>query len=169
MTAVRFTHCRGCGQPLTDRFSRMVGWGPKCRKGMTPEQLVAAVRSNQPGYVPSGEPAAPSAAARRNRAEVAAVTAPIPAPKPAAEPERPSTAPAAEPAESMAGRCGHGALRGACGICRRANDPRYAADRILAETLRRPMAERLDAERAAARRLLAAYLPVGQTTIGDPS
>lgn len=73
MTAVVSTRCRRCGAELTDRFSRKLGYGPECRKDLTPAQIADAVRRNQPGYVPRAEPPRPaSVQARINRSEALA-------------------------------------------------------------------------------------------------
>lgn len=149
MTAVVSTRCRRCHAELTDRFSRKLGYGPECRKDMTPDQLVAAIRDNQPGVVPAATLRPASATARRNHAEIARVTAPDPAAKLCPHDDRPAS----------------------CALCRRDNDPWRAAERIITLALRRPMAERLEAERAASRRLLRAHLPAtaAQLTIGGPT
>lgn len=111
MTAVVSTRCRRCNAELTDRFSRTLGYGPECRKSMTPDQLADAIRANQPGYVPRAQPPRPaSATARRNHAEIERVTAPVVAAK----------------------RCVHDGIPGACPLCRRDNDPWRAAERIIA-------------------------------------
>ena len=162
MTAVVSTRCRRCGAELRDRFSRMLGYGPCCRKHMNPDQLADALLRNRPGYVPPATPRSASPQARRNRSEVARVTAPLALAErePAGRRMQASPAPVAEPVEETEPRAtcsAHGGIAGACPQCRReAAEP---AARIIAATLRRPMAERLVAERAASRRLLAAYLP----------
>jgi hypothetical protein len=129
MTAVLSTRCRRCHTELTDQFSRRLGYGPCCRKGMSTEELADALRANQPGYIPKARPA--STTARRNHAEVERVTAPAPAEK----------------------LCEHENRPAACPLCRRNNDPARCAERVIALRQRMPRAERLEAERAAARRM----------------
>lgn len=73
MTAVVSTRCRRCGAELTDRFSRKLGYGPECRKDLTPEQIADAVRANQPGYIPRATAPQPASDhARANRADALA-------------------------------------------------------------------------------------------------
>jgi hypothetical protein len=72
MTAVVSTRCRRCHAELRDRFSRTLGYGPECRKLMTPERLADAIRANQPGYVPRAAPRPVSVQARANRADALA-------------------------------------------------------------------------------------------------
>lgn len=145
MTAVLSTRCRRCGAELTDRFSRKLGYGPECRKDLTPDQLADAIRTNQPGYVPRTQPPRPaSVQARANRAEIARVTAP----------------------DVTAKRCAHDGTPGSCPLCRHEADPWKCAQRIIAITQRMPMDQRLAAQRAAAIRR---YNPTThQLTIGDP-
>jgi hypothetical protein len=112
---------------------------------MTPEQLVDAIRANQPGYIPKGVP--PSVEARRNHAEIQRVTSPVPKAK----------------------RCIHEAIPASCALCRRDNDPYRCAERVITLVQRLPMTERLDVQRKATRSLWAAYLPAPephQLTIG---
>jgi hypothetical protein len=127
MTAVISIHCRKCGTPLRDRFSRTLGYGPECRKDMTAGQIADAVRANQPGYVPTATPPV-SLEARRNHAEIQRVTAPAPAAK----------------------RCVHEDTPATCALCRRDNDPKRITDRIIALVQRIPMDQRLAAQKAAA-------------------
>lgn len=147
MTAVVSTRCRRCGAELHDRFSRKLGYGPECRKDLSPDQLVAAIRANQPGVVPAATLRPTSTTARRNHAEVQRVTAPVVAAK----------------------RCPHEDIPAQCALCRRDNDPARAAERIITLAQRMPRGERLEAERAASVRLLRAYLPAGQLAIGGPT
>ncbi len=69
------TRCRDCGQPLTDRTSRLFRLGPDCRTGRTDQELADALRltmeESQPGYIPPQRP--PTAQARANHAAVAAI------------------------------------------------------------------------------------------------
>lgn len=145
MTAVISIHCRKCGTPLRDRFSRTLGYGPECRRDMTAGQIADAVRANQPGYVPKATPPI-SLEARRNHAEITRVTAPTPAAK----------------------RCVHDGIPGACPSCRHEADPWKCAQRIITATQRLPMDQRLAAQRATAIRR---YQPAitHQLTIGDPT
>lgn len=129
MTAVISTCCSICGKDLTDPLSRRYGIGPDCRARMTAEQLTDAIRRNQPGYIPKARPASPQA--HRNHAELQRVTAPTPAEK----------------------LCEHENRPAACPLCRRDNDPARCAERVIALRQRMPRAERLEAERAAARRI----------------
>jgi len=137
MTAVISTHCRICRKDLTDPLSRRYGIGLECRKGMTAEQLTDAIRRNQPGYVPKATPPV-SAQANRNHAEVQRVTAPVVAEK----------------------LCSHDARPASCPLCRREADPWRCAKRIIALRQQMTRDERLDTERAAARRLLSVYRPI---------
>lgn len=141
MTAIVSTRCRRCGAKLTDRFSRTLGYGPECRKAMTPDQLADAVRANQPGYIPRAAP--PTAHARVTNAAARQTT----------EQAR------AEP------RCTHDGIPGNCPSCRREADPTRAAQRIIALIQRQPMPERLAAQRAAAIRRYRAEA-AHQLTIG---
>jgi hypothetical protein len=96
MTAVLSTHCRGCHRELTDRFSRMIGYGPECRKDLTPEQLADAIRANQLGYIPRAQAPRPaSVQARADRADALAAVG-----------------------EVVECGCGSGALVGRCPECR---------------------------------------------------
>jgi hypothetical protein len=73
VTAIVSTRCRRCGAELSDRFSRKLGYGPECRKDLTPDQIADAVRANQPGYVPRAQPPQPaSVQARINRSDALA-------------------------------------------------------------------------------------------------
>lgn len=95
MTAVVSTRCRRCGAELTDRFSRKLGYGPECRKDLTPEQIADAVRRNQPGYVPrAAAPRPASVQARVNRADALAAVGQV-----------------------VECGCGSGALAGRCPEC----------------------------------------------------
>lgn len=142
MTAVISTHCRGCHRELRDRFSRMLGYGPECRKGMTDAQLRAAVARNDPAYTPPAAVRPASAQARRNQAEVQRITAPEPAAKLCAA---------------------HSCPPASCALCRRDNDPWRTAERIITLTQRIPMDQRIELQRAAATRR---YRPDTQLTIG---
>ena len=130
MTAVISTHCRrpGCGRELTDRFSRMLGYGPECRKTMTDAELRAAIDRNTPGHTPPAAVRPASPQARRNHLEVTRVTAPTPAAK----------------------RCAHDGIPATCPLCRHEADPWRCAQRIITLTVRQPMDQRLAAQRAAA-------------------
>lgn len=138
MSAVVSTRCSRCGAELRDRTSRLIGIGPECRKTMTTAQLRAAMARNTPGHIPTAAPRPASATARRNHTELQRVTAPTPQTK----------------------RCVHEDDPRSCALCRRDNDPWRAAERIITERQRLTRDERLDAERAAALRLLRrAYTP----------
>jgi hypothetical protein len=142
VTAVVSTRCRRCGTDLRDRFSRMLGYGPECRKTMTDAQIRAAMVRNTPGHIPAARPA--SATARRNHAEIARVTAPVVADK----------------------QCTHGDRPASCALCRRDNDPWRCAERIIALIQRQRRAERDAAYEA----WKAAHAPQPeQLTIGDPT
>jgi Family of unknown function (DUF6011) len=129
MSAVLSTCCSVCGKDLTDPLSRRYGIGPDCRRDLSPAQLADALRANQPGYIPRARPA--SATAHRNHAEIERVTANVVADK----------------------QCEHGDRPAACPLCRRDNDPARCAERVIAVRQRMPRGERLEAERAAARRM----------------
>lgn len=122
--------CRECGRPLSDATSRAFRIGPECRRGLSPEQLHAALRQAvaeaDPGYIPPQRPA--SVRARRTSATARAIVAE-----------------ASAPARVT---CDHGGLPGRCPMCRREADPEQAADRIIAEV----QADRRDARAAAYRR-----------------
>lgn len=120
MTAVVSTRCRRCGADLRDRFSRMLGYGPECRKTMTDAQLRAAMARNTPGHIPAERPRPASSQARHNHAEVARATAPVVADKTCPHEDRPAS----------------------CALCRRDNDPWRAAERIIALIQRQRTAER---------------------------
>ncbi|MGH3376012.1 MAG: DUF6011 domain-containing protein [Actinoallomurus sp.] len=150
MTAVVSTRCHRCGAELRDRTSRVFGIGPECRKTMTDTQLRAAMNRNTPGHTPPAvvRPASPQA--RHNHAELERVTAPVVAEK----------------------RCTHDGIPAQCPLCRREADPWRCAQRIIATVQRLPMDQRIELQRAAARRLWAAYLPTpepDQLTIGEPT
>jgi hypothetical protein len=145
VTAVLSTHCRGCHRELTDPFSRKLGYGPECRKDLTPEQLADAIRANQPGYIPRA-PQPVSVQARANRADALAAVDQV-----------------------VECGCGSGALAGRCPECRlEQTDPM----RVLAIRVQRVI-ERVRAERAAERDAryeawLAAHPPEPeQLTIGE--
>lgn len=125
MTAVVSTRCRRCGAELTDRFSRKLGYGPECRKDLTPEQIADAVRRNQPGYVPRAEPPRPaSVQARINRSEALTAVDQV-----------------------VECDCGSGAVAGRCPECRaEERDPMG----VLAKRVQRVI-ERVRAQRAAVR------------------
>lgn len=125
MTAVLSTHCRSCHRELTDAFSRKLGYGPECRKDLTPEQLADAIRANQPGYVPRAEAPRPaSVQARINRADALAAVD-----------------------EVVECGCGSGARAGRCPECRlEQTDPM----KVLAIRVQRVI-ERVRAERTAER------------------
>ena len=130
------THrCRVCGRQLTDATSRAFGIGPECRRGMTAEQLRAALldraRQDDPFRIPGDRP--PSPVARRNNAIARAIIAQARAPESA--------------------RCHHGGTPGACPECRREADPTRAAERIIREI----RAERRAARDAAYRARLAQH------------
>ena len=118
MTAVVSTRCRRCGAELTDPFSRKVGYGPECRKDMTPDQLVAAIRANQPGHIPAARSATATA--------------------------RVTNAQARDTVENAAHgpRCVHDGIPGSCALCRRDNNPAGTADRIIALIQRQRTAAR---------------------------
>lgn len=125
MTAVVSTRCRRCHTELTDRFSRKLGYGPECRKDLTPEQIADAVRRNQSGYVPRAEPPRlASVQARINRSEALATVD-----------------------EVVECGCGSGAVAGRCPECRmEEREPM----KVLAIRVQRVI-ERVRAERAAVR------------------
>lgn len=125
MTAVISTRCRRCHAELTDRFSRMLGYGPECRKDLSPEQIADAIRANQPGHVPRAEVPRPvSVQARATRADALAAVDQV-----------------------VECGCGSGALAGRCPECRaEQTDPMG----ILAKRVTRVI-ERVRAQRAAER------------------
>ena len=125
MTAVVSTRCRRCRAELTDRFSRTLGYGPECRKLMTPEELADAIRANQPGYVPrAAVPQPASVQARANRADALAAVEQV-----------------------VECGCGSGALAGRCPECQaEETDPMG----VLAKRVQRVI-ERIRAMRTAER------------------
>lgn len=108
-------NCRECGRPLHDRISKLFRVGSDCRKGMTNEQLRAAMAQTRaeaaPGYIPPTRPASPRA--QRTNAVARAVI------------EQ-----AQQPARAT---CVHGGMPGACPDCRYEADPANAAARIIRE------------------------------------
>lgn len=147
MSAVVSTHCRNCRKELTDRFSRMLGYGPECRKDLTPDQLADAIRANQPGYIPrASQPV--SVQARVNRADALAAVDQV-----------------------VECGCGSGAVAGRCPECRmEEREPM----RVLAIRVQRVI-ERIRAQRTAERDAryaawLAEHPPEPeQLTIGEAS
>lgn len=122
MTAVLSTHCRGCHRELRDPFSRKLGYGPECRKDLTPEQLADAIRGNQPGYIPKAQPV--SVQARANRADALASVDQV-----------------------VECGCGSGAIAGRCPECRMEQTEPM---KVLAIRVQRVI-ERVRAERTAER------------------
>jgi len=104
--------CRECGRDLTDPVSLRYRIGPDCRQGMTPEQLLAALKLTKaeadPGYIPPTRP--PSAQARHNHAAVQAVVQ---------QADAPPTCQA------------HGGILGQCPLCR--HEQANPAARIIRE------------------------------------
>lgn len=145
MTAVISTHCRrpGCGRELTDRFSRMIGYGPECRKDMTPEQVTDAIRANQPGYTPKTfRPQPASIQARANRADALAAIDQV-----------------------VECGCGSGAEAGHCPECRaEQTDPIGVLAKRVARVIARIRAQRAAERDAAYEAWLAAH--PHQLTIG---
>ena len=142
MTITRAGHsCRECGKPLTDRISRLFGYGPDCRRQMTDAQLTAAMRQTAaeaaPGYIPPDRPASPQA--RHNTAQARHAATPPRAPSPRDEPPADihaemAAADAADDTRMAPAVCArHGGLVGACPQCRHEADPTRAAKRIIAE------------------------------------
>ena len=125
MTAVISTRCRRCHAELRDPFSRKLGYGPECRKDLTPDQLADAIRRNQPGYVPrAAAPQPVSVQARAHRADALAAVDQV-----------------------VECGCGSGALAGRCPECRaEEREPM----KVLAIRVARVI-ERVRAQRAAER------------------
>jgi hypothetical protein len=112
----------GCGLPLTDRFSRTIGYGPECRKKLTPAELVAAIRANNPATAPIPEQRPASA-----RAQVVNDQA------------RRTAAEAARPVDCDR-HPGH--RKAACPVCRSEDGVQHIADRVIEETRAKRTADR---------------------------
>jgi hypothetical protein len=149
ITAI-IVRCRKCGEELHDPASKARKIGSTCWSRLTRaqklEMLALAAAEDKPGYIPPTRPA--SAQARRNHAELQHVVAPLNVYPD--YPGRQQEADQQDPAKSTILCAPHGGVLGSCALCRRDNDPKLIADRIIAAVQRLSMDQRLEVERAAA-------------------